>query len=182
MVILEPIQSKYCSVPRHVGILTFASIISFTGIIFISTEQLTTLTCWRSSLSNLEEIQGGCTITTARRFMSSSQTIALHHLQAARLEQRHQHRYHISYQVVLQTDSGEVPITSAAPPAKRWKEEVAADINRFLHTPQQTNLQIQLDNQDWAGIFGFSVAVIGTGCSLFARQINQNLSHYNSNG
>jgi hypothetical protein len=181
MVILNSTKLKNDAEPQPLGVGLVSTLISLTGILFISLEDSTTLTCWRQPLGTITGTHGVCTVTTARPFVSFSKEIEMHHLIAARLKRLYRHRYHMGYQVVLQTATGEIPITSDSPTERSWKEQIAADINRFLKKPGQTDLQLQLEHSAWTSIFGFSLVAIGTGAGLFARQITQGISSYESN-
>lgn len=132
----------------------------------------TTLTCHRqASFMAGTTSNGVCKLTTYRPLASTTQEIALTDLYKAKLAQLHRHHYHVSYQVVLLTHRGEIPLTSSSPTQRNWKTEVTEDINQFLQTPEQVNLQLEFENQSWTGTFGFSLAVIGTGAGLFAKQL-----------
>ncbi|MBD1870119.1 hypothetical protein H6F88_03790 [Oculatella sp. FACHB-28] len=172
MVILEPIKSKNYSVPRPGGVWLLGVLLSMTGIVLMGVGGFTTLTCHRqASLMADTTSDGVCKLTTYRPLASTTQEIALTDLHEAKLAQLHRHHYHVGYQVVLLTHAGEIPLTSSSPTQRDWKTEVTEDINRFLQTPERVKLQLQLENQSWAGTFGFSLAVIGTGAGLFAKQL-----------
>ncbi|NJO73617.1 MAG: hypothetical protein HC833_07550 [Leptolyngbyaceae cyanobacterium RM1_406_9] len=172
MVILEPIKSKNYSVPRPTGVWLLGVLISMTGLVVMGAGGFTTLTCQRhASLISHSTSKGLCKLTTYRPLVSTTQEIALTDLHEAKLAQLHRHHYHVGYQVVLLTHTGEIPLTTSSPTKRDWKREVTEDINRFLQTPDCINLQLHLENQSWAGTFGFSLAVVGTGAGLFASQI-----------
>lgn len=172
MVILEPIKSKNYSVAQPIGVRLLGILISMTGIVIIGAGGFTTLTCHRPTpLIADNASEGICKLATYRPLVSTTQEIPLTDLHAAKLAQLHRHHYHVGYQVVLLTHAGEIPLTSSSPIKRDWKTEVTEDINRFLETPERGKLQLHLENQSWAGTFGFLLAMIGTGAGLFARQI-----------
>lgn len=172
MVILEPIKSKNYSVPQLIGVRLLSILISMTGLVVMGAGGFTTLTCDRQALPTTDTASAGiCRLTTYRPLAATTQEIALTDLHKAKLAQLHRHHYHVSYQVILLTHAGEIPLTRSSPTERDWKTEVTEDINRFLQTPERVELQLQLENQFWASTFGFSLAVIGTGAGLFAKQL-----------
>jgi hypothetical protein len=174
MVILEPIKSKNYSGPQLIGVRLLSILISMTGLVVMGAGGFTTLTCDRQApLTTTTDTApaGICKLTTYRPLSSTTQEIALTDLYQAKLAHLHRHHYHVSYQVVLLTHAGEIPLTGSSPTERDWKTEVTEDINRFLQTPEREELQLQLENQSWASTFGFSLAVIGTGAGLFAKQL-----------
>ena len=145
---------------------------SLAGASFIGFGGLTTLTCYRQdtptarvSDSITQPTAGYCTLITSSLFTSSVREISLVQLSAAQLE--HHHRpYHVDYQVMLLTQTETIPLTRRAPAGKDQKIEMTDDINRFLQSSSQAQIQIQLENQAGARIFGFWLAALGSGLSL----------------
>lgn len=174
MILQKRIKSKSYSVHQSSGARAIALITALAGSLFIGMSGRTTLTCQRSiSSARLAFSQNGCTLDNSSFFSFSPVQIALSDLYEAQVKRGYEHRYYVSYQVVLITAKGEIPITDASPSQRGWKSQVASDINGFLSKPHQGELTLRLEDQQWSYIVGLLVAIAGTGLSLAASSGEQ---------
>lgn len=120
--------------------------------------ELATLTCQR-----VQPTQGSCQFVRSRLLGSNETTISLNQLQSAKVDVTVSGKGGGTYSVVLLTDGGEVPFTTASSSGAEEKQENADRINAFIANPGKTSLRVQQDDRWFAYIFGGIFILLGGG-------------------
>ena len=120
--------------------------------------ELATLTCQR-----VQPTQGSCQFVRSRLLGSNETTISLNQLQSAKVDVTVSGKGGGTYRVVLLTDGGEVPFTTASSSGAEEKQENADRINAFIANPGKTSLRVQQDDRWFVYIFGGIFILLGGG-------------------
>ena len=120
--------------------------------------ELATLTCQR-----VQPTQGSCQFVRSRLLGSNETTISLNQLQSAKVDVTVSGKGGGTYSVVLLTDGGEVPFTTASSSGAEEKQENADRINAFIANPGKTSLRVQQDDRWFVYIFGGIFILLGGG-------------------
>ncbi|NEQ21916.1 MAG: hypothetical protein F6K28_22490 [Microcoleus sp. SIO2G3] len=174
MIFLKKLKLQQQNQP--LSVLVFSVVIYITGLTFMGFGGVSTLTCQRQGTSSTTlKIQNTCTLDNSSFVTPRQQDIALADLLSAELK-RHSRSYHVAYQVVLLTQSDEIPLMNSSPTDRNAKVAMVDEINQFLQNPEQQQLHLQLEDSRYSSIFGFLLIATGIGSRLFARQIISCLS------
>lgn len=132
---------------------------------------VSTLVCQRQEPQpDASKVLSSCTLANSSLVSFNPKEMALADLDKAELD-RQSRAYHIAYQVVLHTQSGTIPLTSASPSDRNIKVTMVEEINHFLQHSERQQLMLQLEDSRHSQVFGFLLIVTGISSRLFARQI-----------
>jgi hypothetical protein len=127
--------------------------------------ELATLTCQR-----LEPTQGSCQFVRSRLLGSDETTIPLNQLQGAKVDVIAFSKRD-AYRVVLLTDGGKVPFTTASSGGAEEKQKNADRINAFISNSGKTSLRVQQDDRWLAYPFGGIFVLLGGGVVLGSLRV-----------
>lgn len=143
------------------GPVLFGSVFVVAGLAaMVFFGELATLTCQR-----LEPTQGSCQFVRSGLLGSDETTIPLNQLQSAKVDVNESSKGD-TYRVVLLTDGGKVPFTSAWSSGAVEKQKNADGINAFIGNPGKTSLRVQQDDRWFAYPFGGIFILLGSGVVL----------------
>lgn len=159
MKILEYTSTKLTlqqNAPRRHWIIGLIFIL--VGLVAIAgPEQVTTFKCERLNLN-----QGSCELIHYSLIKSDRQNFLLENIQEAKIETVYDSNSAGKYRLVLVTNSNEkIPFVSEFEAENKKQVEAMNQINKFLKTPNQLNLEIVKDERLFAYLFGG--LFIGTG-------------------
>jgi hypothetical protein len=120
-----------------------------------------TLQCQRPTAS-----QVNCTLTNASLRRTKTQNLPGNQLQGAEVLRYRDSDGDRSYQVMLRTVEGNVPLTPIKSSGARGKRRQAEQINTFLADPQQRELTIIQDDRWFAFGLGGLFVVVGAGIAI----------------
>ncbi len=127
--------------------------------------ELATLTCQR-----LEPTQGSCQFVRSGLLGSDETTIPLNQLQSAKVDVIASSKGD-TYRVVLLTDGGKVPFTTASSSGAEGKQKNADRINAFIGNSGKTSLRVQQDDRWFAYPFGGIFVLLGGGVVLGSLRV-----------
>ena len=144
----------------------FCSVFVVAGLaVIIIFEELSTLTCQR-----VQPTQGSCQFVHSGLLGSDETTIPLNQLQSAKVDVYENHKGD-TYRVVLLTDGGKVPFTSAWSSGAEEKQKNTDRINGFIGNPEKTSLLVQQDDRWFAYPFGGIFILAGGGVMLGSLRV-----------
>lgn len=148
------------------GTVLFGSIFVVGGLAaMVVFGELATLTCHR-----VEPTQGSCQFVHSSLLGSDETTIPLNQLQSAKVDVNESHKGD-TYRVVLLTDSGKVPFTTAWSSGAVEKQKNADQINAFIGNPGKASLRVQQDDRWFAYPFGGIFILAGAGVVLGSLRV-----------
>lgn len=128
----------------------------------------TTLECARGA-------QSACTLTQQTFLKAKSQTIRLDQLHSAWLSSNTDSEGKETYQVILRTSQGELPLTSYSSSGYISHKRIVDNINNFLQDPGQTTISAKQDSRMLLYILGAIFGAIGLLMILLTSRITVDL-------
>lgn len=122
--------------------------------------QLTILKCDRSNPPTAM-LQGTCQLTATRLLDSKTTEIPLNELRQATIATRTDSKRKRTYQVILQTQRGEVPFTFYSSSGLGDHHAIANQINAFLKNSQQATLLVKQDDRWFGYLVGGVFTLVG---------------------
>ena len=175
MLVLIKAKPKLNFHPKPLGIRISSALLFITGTLLVSIGGIKSVTCYRHVSTEIAETRSTCVLDASRVFVPTEREIDLGDLKHAALKEQlnnsHTAYQHKAYQVVLLTQKGEIPLTSASRADKEEKAIITAEINQFLQNPRRLNLQVRLENYLWRDAVGLFLFTVGVAAQLFADQL-----------
>jgi hypothetical protein len=136
---------------RDSDLLAWAAgaLFTLTGLLALASGEKTTLNCSQS-----HEIIGRCQLTQSGFLSTVSKDIPLAELQEASVDVASNHKSGWKYRVLLHTLRGTLPLSQTYTQGRQEKEAIAAQINHFIATPNQSSLNVQQDYRFYYALVG----------------------------